>query len=44
MALRSAARRAAHVLRSIFAETDPMMAINGYPTLAGICRERARRT
>jgi len=35
---------AAHVLRSILAEADLMMAVNGYPTLADVRREGARRT
>jgi lactate 2-monooxygenase len=37
------AEGAAHVLRSILAEADLMMAVNGYPTLADVRREGARR-
>jgi lactate 2-monooxygenase len=37
------AEGAAHVLRSILAEADLMMAVNGYATLADVRREGARR-
>lgn len=35
---------AAHVLKSILAEADLLMAVNGYPTLAAVRAEGARRT
>ena len=38
------AEGAAHVLKSILAEADLMMAVNGYPTLAAVRAEGARRT
>ena len=38
------AEGAAHVLRSILAEADLLMAVNGYPTLAAVRAEGARRT
>ena len=38
------AEGAAHVLKSILAETDLLMAVNGYPTLAAVRKEGARRT
>jgi lactate 2-monooxygenase len=37
------AEGAAHVLRCILAEADLLMAVNGYPTLADVRREGARR-
>ncbi len=33
-----------HVLRSILAEADLIMAVDGYPTLAGLTRDSLRRT
>ena len=33
-----------HVLRSILAEADLIMAVDGYPTLADLTRETLRRT
>ena len=38
------AEGAAHVLKSILAEADLLMAVNGYPTLAAVRAEGARRT
>ncbi len=38
------AEGAAHVLRCILAEADLFMAVNGYPTLADVRAEGARRT
>lgn len=38
------AEGAAHVLRSILAEADLMMAVNGYPTIADVRRAGAQRT
>ncbi|MEM9122402.1 MAG: alpha-hydroxy-acid oxidizing protein [Pseudomonadota bacterium] len=35
---------AAHVLRTLLAEADLMMAVNGYPTIAHVKAEGARRT
>ena len=32
-----------HVLRSLLAETDLIMAVDGYPTLAGLTREALQR-
>ena len=37
------AEGAAHVLRSILAEADLLMAVNGYPSLAAVREEGARR-
>ena len=37
------AEGAAHVLRCMLAEADLLMAVNGYPTLADVRREGARR-
>jgi len=33
-----------HVLRSMLAETDLIMAVDGYPTLAGLTPDSLRRT
>ena len=33
-----------HVLRTILAEADLLMAVNGYPTLADLGRDAIRRT
>jgi len=33
-----------HVLRSILAEADLIMAVDGYPTLADLTRDSLRRT
>jgi lactate 2-monooxygenase len=33
-----------HVLRSILAEADLIMAVDGYPTLADLTRDALRRT
>jgi len=33
-----------HVLRSILAEADLIMAVDGYPTLADLTRDNLRRT
>lgn len=33
-----------HVLRSLLAEADLIMAVDGYPTLAGLTRDSLRRT
>ncbi len=38
------AEGAAHVLKSILAEADLLMAVNGYPTFAAVRAEGARRT
>lgn len=38
------AEGAAHVLKSILAEADLLMAVNGYPTLTAVRAEGARRT
>jgi len=38
------AEGAAHVLKSILAEADLLMAVNGYPTLKAVRAEGARRT
>ncbi|WEK43491.1 MAG: alpha-hydroxy-acid oxidizing protein [Candidatus Sphingomonas colombiensis] len=35
---------AAHVLKSILAEADLLMAVNGYPTIAAVRAEGAHRT
>lgn len=38
------AKGAAHVLRSILAEADLLMAVNGYPTIGALVEEGASRT